>query len=65
MENVSDATSTGGLRVDPALDAFVAEELVAGLDLPPEQFWSFVAELNERFAGRVEQLLRRCDEFQE
>jgi malate synthase len=63
VETVSD--EIGGLQVDPALRDFVADELVAGLDLTPERFWSIVAELNERFAGRVEQLLRRRDELQE
>ncbi|SNS10826.1 malate synthase [Geodermatophilus pulveris] len=65
METGSDDTSTGGLQVDPVLRDFVAEELVAGLDLGPARFWSTVAELNERFAGRVEQLLRRRDELQQ
>ncbi len=65
METVSDATGTAGLQVDPALRDFVADELVAGLDLPPERFWSIVADLQQRFSGRVEQLLRRRDEFQE
>ncbi|MFD2093437.1 malate synthase G [Blastococcus deserti] len=62
---MTDATGTGGLQVDPALRDFVADELVPGLDLTPEQFWAIVAELDERFAGRVEQLLRRRDELQE
>ncbi len=53
MENVNEGTGTGGLQVDPALRDFVADELVAGLDLEPERFWSIVAELNDRFAGRV------------
>src|SRR3712207_4539737 len=65
MENVNDRTGTGGLQVDPALRDFVADELVAGLDLEPAWFWSTVAALHERFAGRVEQLLRRRDELQE
>jgi malate synthase len=65
VENVTDATDTAGLRVDPALHDFVAEELLPGLDLTPAWFWSTVAELHQRFAGRVEQLLRRRDELQE
>ncbi len=65
METVSDTTGTGGLQVDPALRDFVAGELVAGLDLTPERFWSIVADLDGRFAGRVGQLLRRRDEYQE
>ncbi|WP_448612026.1 malate synthase G [Geodermatophilus sp. URMC 60] len=65
MENVNDGTGTGGLQVDPALRDFVADELVAGLDLEPARFWAIVAELNDRFAGRVEALLRRRDELQE
>jgi malate synthase len=65
VEIVSDATATAGLQVDPALRDFVADELLAGLDLQPAQFWSTVAELQERFAGRVGELLRRRDELQE
>jgi malate synthase len=65
VEIVSDATATAGLQVDPALRDFVADELLAGLDLQPAQFWSTVAELQERFSGRVGELLRRRDELQE
>ncbi len=63
METVSD--ENGGLQVDPALLDFVADELVAGLDLAPERFWAIVADLNGRFSGQVQQLLRRRDELQE
>ena len=65
MATVSDDSTHAGLQVDPALRDFVADELLAGLDLEPERFWSIVADLQERFAGRVEQLLRRRDELQE
>jgi malate synthase len=57
-------TSTAGLQVDPALNDFVAEELLNGLDLEPEWFWATVADLHTRFSGRVDALLRRRDEFQ-
>lgn len=63
MGTVND--ETGGLQVDPALREFVAEELVARLDLEPARFWAVVAELDERFGGRVQQLLHRRDELQE
>ncbi|MGH3568938.1 MAG: malate synthase G [Pseudonocardia sp.] len=53
------------LQVDPALRAFVAEELLPGLDLEPDWFWSVVATVQERFAGRIERLLARRDELQE
>ncbi|GAA1317834.1 malate synthase G [Pseudonocardia xinjiangensis] len=53
------------LQVDPALRAFVADELLPGLDLEPEWFWSTCAALHERFAGRTEELLARRDELQE
>ncbi|GAA3383826.1 malate synthase G [Cryptosporangium minutisporangium] len=56
---------TAGLQVDPALRAFVADELLDGLDLEPARFWSTVAGLHEQFAGRVEELLRRRDELQQ
>ncbi|WP_091376679.1 malate synthase G [Geodermatophilus sp. DSM 45219] len=62
---MSDGTADGGLRIDPALRDFVADELLVGLDLEPAWFWSTVAALHERFAGRVDQLLRRRDELQE
>ena len=65
METGSDGSSTGGLQVDPVLRDFVADELVTGLDLTAEQFWTIAADLQERFGGRVEQLLRRRDELQE
>ena len=65
MATVSDDTTHAGLQIDPALRDFVADELLAGLDLEPAWFWSTVAALNERFAGRVDQLLRRRDELQE
>ena len=64
MATVSDESTHAGLRIDPALRNFVADELLAGLDLEPAEFWSTVADLHERFAGRVEQLLRRRDELQ-
>ncbi|WP_299950770.1 malate synthase G [uncultured Modestobacter sp.] len=62
---MSDATGTGGLQVDRALRDFVAEELLAGLDLEPSRFWQVVADLQERFGGRVTELLSRRDELQE
>ena len=62
---MSDTTGTSGLQVDSTLGEFVAGELLAGLDLEPARFWSIVADLQERFGGRVEQLLRRRDELQE
>jgi malate synthase len=52
------------LQVDPALRAFVAEELLPGLELAPEQFWSICSALQERFAGRIRELLARRDELQ-
>src|SRR3954453_5612612 len=65
VKAMGDATQTGGLQVDPMLHDFVADELLAGLDLEPGWFWSTVGGLHERFGGRVEELLRRRDEFQE
>ena len=62
---MSNTSGTSGLQVDSALRDFVAGELLAGLDLQPEQFWSIAADLQERFGGRVEQLLQRRDELQE
>ena len=31
---------TADLRIDPALAALLADELLAGLDLAPDRFWS-------------------------
>ncbi len=62
---MSDATTTGGLQVDPELRDFVAGELLPALGLEPEWFWSTVADLHGRFAPRVEEALRRRDELQE
>jgi malate synthase len=53
------------LQVDPVLRAFVADELLPGLDLDPNWFWSTCAALQERFAGRTAELLARRDELQE
>ena len=62
---MGNAIETSGLQIDADLADFVAGELLAGLDLAPEQFWSIAADLQERFAGRVEQLLARRDELQQ
>jgi malate synthase len=59
------AEATGGLQVDPQLREFVETELLAGLDLSPEQFWTALAGLQERFAPRIAELLARRDELQQ
>ena len=51
--------------MDPALAAFVADELLPGVDRSPEWFWSTLAGLHGRFAPRVDALLARRDELQE
>jgi malate synthase len=53
------------LQIDPALRAFVADELLPGLDLEPEWFWSTLAALHDRFDGRIKVLLQRRDELQD
>jgi malate synthase len=60
-----DAVSTVStdLRIDPALRSFVADELLTGLDLEPDWFWSTLAQLQERFAGRIADLLAHRDEL--
>ncbi len=55
---------TTDLQIDPTLRAFVADELLPGLDLDPEWFWATCAALQDRFAGRVAGLLARRDELQ-
>jgi malate synthase len=52
------------LQIDPALRTFVADELLTGLDLEPEWFWSTLAALHDRFDGPIKQLLQRRDELQ-
>jgi malate synthase len=59
-----DGAQTGGLQVDPALRAFVAEELLPGVGLSPEFFWTTLAGLHEQFAPRAAELLARRDELQ-
>ena len=59
-----DGTQTGGLQVDPTLRAFVADELLPGVGLTPEWFWSTLAGLHEQFAPRATELLARRDELQ-
>ncbi len=53
------------MRIDPALRAFVADELLPGLDISPDRFWSVLADLQVRFAGRIGELLARRDALQE
>jgi len=57
-------TVSTDLRIDPALRAFVADELLPGLDLEPDRFWAICAALHERFAGRIAGLLARRDDLQ-
>jgi len=64
-DKVDQAAGTGDLQVDPQLAAFVADELLAGLDIEPGSFWSMLARLHERFAEPVDTMLRRRDELQE
>jgi malate synthase len=56
--------ATEGLQVDPQLQQFVDQQLLAGLDLTPEAFWRALADLQDRFAPRIEALLARRDELQ-
>ncbi|MGI5128909.1 malate synthase G [Pseudonocardia sp. CA-107938] len=57
------------LEIDPALRAFVADELLPGLDIDSEldsaRFWSVLDSLHQRFAGRITELLARRDELQQ
>ncbi|TQM37899.1 malate synthase G [Pseudonocardia cypriaca] len=55
---------SASLQIDPALQTFVADELLTGLDLEPEWFWSTLAALHDRFDGRIKLLLQRRDELQ-
>jgi len=41
---VRNGNESGGLQVDPALSAFVAEELVSGVGLSPGWFWTTLAQ---------------------
>lgn len=56
---------TSTLQIDPALRAFVADELLPGLDITPDRFWTALADLQARFAPRIGELLARRDALQE
>ncbi|MCW2718617.1 malate synthase G [Pseudonocardia sp.] len=56
---------TSTLQIDPALRAFVADELLPGLDITPDRFWNALVELQGRFAPRIGELLARRDALQE
>jgi malate synthase len=56
---------TSTLQIDPALRSFVADELLPGLDITPDRFWSTLADLQARFAPRIGELLARRDALQE
>jgi malate synthase len=56
---------TETLQIDPALRAFVADELLPGLDISPDRFWSVLAGLQAGFAPRIAELLARRDALQE
>ncbi len=62
---VGNQSVTGDLQVDPALAAFVAEELVPRVGLTPEWFWGTVAQLHAQFGPRAADLMARRDELQE
>ncbi|HEY0816219.1 MAG TPA: malate synthase G [Pseudonocardia sp.] len=53
------------LWIDPALRSFIADELLSGLDIEPERFWTALVDLQNRFAGPIATLLARRDELQE
>ncbi len=53
-----------GLRVDRGLAAFVAEELLPGLDLDPEAWWRGLAQLQGTFEAPLQRLLDRRDALQ-
>lgn len=54
-----------GLRVDPALAKFAAEDLLPGLDLSPETFWEGLAQALRDFAPKNRALLAKRDELQD
>ncbi|MGC3955763.1 MAG: malate synthase G [Propionicimonas sp.] len=50
--------------VDPLFRAFIATELLPGLEIPESRFWQILAELQARFSGPIGALLKRRDELQ-
>ncbi len=52
------------LQIDPALRAFVVDELLPGLDLDADRFFATLASLQERFAGRIADALAQRATFQ-
>ncbi len=53
-----------GLNVDERLAGFVADELLPGLGIDPEQWWRGLAELQDRFQAPLQRLLERRDDLQ-
>ncbi|MBN9735280.1 MULTISPECIES: malate synthase G [unclassified Pseudonocardia] len=56
---------TAGLQVEEHLKSFVEDELLSDVDLTAADFWATLAGLQERFAPRIADALRRRDELQE
>jgi malate synthase len=57
-------TKTGGLRVDPVLAAFIADEALPGTGVEAKQFWDGLAGLVTDFGPRNRALLDRRDALQ-
>lgn len=61
---MSEMSERSGLKVDEHLRAFVEDELLAQVEITPEQFWSTLADLQERFAPRIATALAERDDLQ-
>ncbi len=57
-------TLRADLEIDPRLAAFVEGELLTGLDLPAERFWTGLAGLIAEFGPRIAAALARRDDLQ-
>ncbi|HVZ63761.1 MAG TPA: malate synthase G [Lacunisphaera sp.] len=55
----------GSLQIDPALHAFVTDELAPLVGLPPALFWSTLERLVQDLGGRNRELLDRRDVLQQ
>ena len=53
-----------GLQVDPALTAFVEGDVLPGLGIEADRFWTGAAAVFETFAPKNRALLARRDELQ-
>jgi malate synthase len=65
MQSKRDWIVAGGLRIDPAVHAFVTAEVLPGLDLDEEAVWKGLSELVAELGPRIADALRTRARFQD